>query len=100
MTEEMSKWVCPNCQKAKTLCICEKSISQEDIEKAKKRLTAQIKDEINNINDKEALIALCKELLKGIDLLSRKEYVVQPFLSIILRHIDTISKHKLMEFDK
>ena len=48
--------------------------------------------------DQDKLIQLCKELLAGADKCGQApHYIVQPFMGIVLRHIDTINDYNLME---
>jgi len=104
----MNDWLCPECEKAKIVCVCdvnkvnleESKKHHDQVEKFKQASIIDIKEHkehVKLINDKELLIALAKDLLKGADLLAREENLVQPFLAIVLRHVDTISEFKLTE---
>lgn len=56
----------------------------------------KISEETQEIED---LKNLCIALLKGVDLVSGSPlYIVQPFYSIVLKHKDTITKHKLFDY--
>ena len=50
------------------------------------------------ISDEDQLIQMCKELLKGADMVSQEPYyIVQPFMGIVLRNLDLIEKYNLMD---
>jgi hypothetical protein len=86
------------CLEPRSICVCKRTntpaISQEQLGIMEK-LTEDVKERAKLVNDKARLIALAKDLLKGADLLSLEENLIQPFLAIILRHVDTISEFKL-----
>ena len=93
---------CMACLNPVEVCKCKRTeqepLSQEakdNIQKMIGIMTVDLKDHVKLVNDKARLIALSKDLLKGADLLAREENLIQPFLAIILRHVDTISEFKL-----
>ena len=98
---------CMACLKPVEICKCNRTnapalkqepLSQEakdNIQRMIGIMTVDLKDHAKLVNDKARLIALSKDLLKGADLLAREENLIQPFLAIILRHVDTISEFKL-----
>lgn len=50
----------------------------------------------NDQGNIEDLKSLCSDLLKGMDKCSESPYyIVQPFLSIIKKHKDTIKKYNI-----
>ena len=54
--------------------------------------------EIKSTADVEELQSLCKDLLKGADLLSGKPYyIVQPFFGVVRKYAKLILKYNLME---
>lgn len=51
----------------------------------------------NDQGNIEDLKSLCQDLLKGMDKCSAAPYyIIQPFLSIIKKHSDTIKKYDLV----
>ena len=54
--------------------------------------------EIKSTADVEELQSLCKDLLKGADLLSGEPYyIVQPFFGVVRKYAKLILKYNLME---
>lgn len=54
-------------------------------------------DPLPHETDLTKMRKLAIDLLKGADLLMKKEYIIQPFLKIVLDHQEIISKYELLE---
>ena len=54
-------------------------------------------DPIPTENDLSKMRNLTIDLLEGVDLLMKKEFIIQPFLRVVLKHQEIISKYKLLE---